>query len=168
MTTDPLPPPPTTTPTGNKKLLYGLLAFGVLLVVVVIIGAAARGDSPGPASTTSTLVQSTTTATTAAPTTTAPDHTPVPEEFGIEVVELSRSCFGSAGCNITYKIVPTYIGATMKAGKTFTVIYEVYGGDDTKVANFRLRDGDATFSAQEHISTPSNPTLTAKVTRVVS
>lgn len=184
----PPPPPPLGVPVmmvsapakQSHKLLITLLCCGGLFAVFVVIVALA--DTPkngttsiaGPPSTLASVSTAGAPAaaaapSTAAPTTAAPDHTPAPEDFEIEVIELKRSCFGSAGCNITYEIKPTYTGALSSGSKSWTVIYEIRGGEDVKTDNFTMRgDGQASSkSSQNYISTPTNPTLTAVVTRVV-
>lgn len=151
------------------------MAVGGLLLFVSGFGAGFftktdRDDKP----TTTVAASSTTTRPTAstastASTTTAPPHVPTPADFTIEIIELERSCFGSAGCNIVYRINPSYIGPPVSGAdsKTYTVIYEVQGGDSPKTANFKITKTEARFSEQDNISTPPNPTLTAVPVRVI-
>lgn len=106
-------------------------------------------------------------ATTRASTTTAAPYVPTPEDFQVAIIETERSCFGSAGCNIRFRIDPTYVGTSALApGSSYTVIYEVRGGDDVQTKNFTVEGGEARFR-EELISTPPNPTLTAVVVRVL-
>lgn len=133
---------------------------------------AATGDSGATDTTTSavptTRPRTTTSAptTTRAPTTTAAPHVPTPEEFTIGIIETERSCFGTAGCLISYRIDPKYNGPPISPTATYTVVYEVRGGEDVQTKNFDLEGGSASFR-EESISTPPNPTLSAVPVRVL-
>lgn len=95
-------------------------------------------------------------------------YTPVPTDFGIEILTLEQSCFGSAGCNVTYQIKVTYLGAQLPAsGQTFIVSYDLLGGEDPEVGSFTIRDGTVTSSSRELIQTPPNPALSAVPKQVV-
>jgi hypothetical protein len=190
MTTHPLPPTPPAPPPppggppkkvwddkGNRVVLIGL-AVGVALIFFMILVIGVAGSTSTKKSTTTASAAGTPTyvspapstraPTTASPTTTkAPEYVPTVADFQLEIIEIKRSCFGSAGCNITYKIVPTYTGPSVSSNKSYTIIYEVQGGDDVKSDNFTMRGSDASVKSQDFISTPSNPTLTATVTRVL-
>src|SRR5437879_3831841 len=41
-------------------------------------------------------------------------YTPTPDDFTIGIKVLSKQCFGSAGCNIEFRIDPSYTGATLR------------------------------------------------------
>lgn len=95
-------------------------------------------------------------------------YTPVPSDFQLAVVVLEKSCFGSAGCNVTYRIDVTYVGAQPPDPKqTFTVSYELVGGEDPKIGSFSVRGDTASVSTEDFISTPPNPTLIATPTQVL-
>lgn len=92
---------------------------------------------------------------------------PNPAHFKIELVVLEKSCFGSAGCNITYRIDPTYTGPSDISDTEVT--YEVTGGESgPQVNTFEIDgSGQATFDSSEFLSTStSRPNLRAKVTSV--
>jgi hypothetical protein len=82
----------------------------VLLLGVVLLLAGCGGDTAiGEAKAkTSTAPTSTTTSEAAVETTEAPPTTEAPlagpGDFGLSVKLLSQECFGSAGCNITYRV----------------------------------------------------------------
>jgi hypothetical protein len=78
----------------------------------------------------------------------------------------SKECFGSAGCNLTYRIDPSYSGAPLDGA--WSVTYEVKGGEDGPQINTFTLDGDqASFDSEESISTSSSSKkLTARVTDV--
>jgi hypothetical protein len=101
----------------------------------------------------------------------APSFTPGPADFRLTLKTLKKACFGSAGCNVTYRIQPTYIGTeTLEPGTEYEVTYEVRGGQDGAQTNtFTLQDGNASVDSEEFLSTTSSGTkLTAKVTDVAA
>lgn len=163
---------------GNRVVLIGgavTAGLVVLLFLVAVVSAAApkaststvaaSGAPAAPVVPTPTVTPST--ASPKATTTTAAEYVPTPADFSLEVVETRRSCFGSAGCSITLKLVPTYTGPTPDSSRTYTVLYEIIGGDSGKSGNFTMRGTNVKFSSDDVISTPPNPTLTAQVTRVL-
>lgn len=104
----------------------------------------------------------------ATPTTAKPEaHVPEPADFALELIETERSCFGSAGCNISYQVKPSYTGPKPMDDSSYTVIYNITGGEDTKTANFNMKGENANGNFTGHISTGPNPTLGATVTKVV-
>lgn len=184
----PVPPGPPGPPKrvwddkGNRVVLIGLAIAGGLFVLLTFLVVVIAAVTPKTTTTTtaaavptylapappSTAPASTTPPTTASPPTTkAADYVPTPADFTLEVVEIKRSCFGSAGCNVTFKINPTYNGPPVNSSKSYTVVYEVRGGDDVDSDNFTMRGSNASVNSDDHISTPPNPTLTAEVTRVL-
>jgi len=53
-------------------------------------------------------------------------YTPKPSDFKLTPKILKKTCFGSAGCNITYRILVDYVGTgTLDSSKTYEVTYEV-------------------------------------------
>lgn len=67
-------------------------------------------------------------------------HVPTTADFAIGIDVLSKQCFGSAGCNLTYKINVTYNGLTpLDPSKTYTVVYDVAGGESPITANFTIK-----------------------------
>lgn len=61
-------------------------------------------------------------------TATAPYDDPRPEDFTIEVIVLSESCFGSAGCNVTYEIEVGWL-VRLDPSVTYQLTYEVTGSE---------------------------------------
>lgn len=84
-----------------------------------------------------------------------------PSDFTIEIKTLRKVCFGSAGCNIRFRIDPAYNGFQMlpMMGE-IEVTYEVLGGEDgPQINTFVIDDqGDARFDKEEQLSTPSSRT----------
>lgn len=97
-----------------------------------------------------------------------PPPTLTAEDFTIELKILSKRCFGSAGCNLTYTIDPVYLGAESLDDVSATVTYEVLGGDSGPQINSFTLDSDViTYQEKEFISTPSSSTeLEVEVTDV--
>jgi hypothetical protein len=91
---------------------------------------------------------------------------PTASQFSLKVIELSRDCFGSAGCSVRYRIVPTYIGLGSAPTGSFRLLYQVSGGDDAKTGNIEVRNGK--FNNEENFTdVPTGGTLTAHVTQVL-
>jgi hypothetical protein len=98
-----------------------------------------------------------------------PAPLPSPSDFTIGVKVLEKKCFGSAGCNVSYRIEPQYTGVRSLDGNTFIVIYEVTGGEDgPQINNFEVGgDGTVSYQKEESLSTSSSgATLTAKATSI--
>lgn len=138
--------------------------------VVAADGEQAARSTDNDATTTTDTRPTTTRATTTTErvtTTTTPPYEPQAADFQIGIVETERSCFGSAGCNITYRIDVTYVGVQpLDSSASYTVVYEVHGGDDLQTKNFEIRGSEIEYS-EELISTPPNPNLSAVAVRVL-
>jgi hypothetical protein len=107
-----------------------------------------------------------TTTTKKATTTTEGPYYPAPGDFALSIVVLEQSCFGSAGCNITYEIDLAYKGPRpLDSGDAWTVIYEIRGGENVKVGNISVQ-GDRYSKESDTISTDPNPRLEAVPTAV--
>lgn len=57
-------------------------------------------------------------------------YVPKPEDFRLEPLVVESRCFGSAGCNVTFRIELEYQGGALEPGSEWEVIYEVRGGED--------------------------------------
>jgi hypothetical protein len=64
--------------------------------------------------------------------------TPVMADLVLSVKIMKKTCFGSAGCNVTYNIEVNYTGSLLEPGKVWDVTYEVKGGDDPQINTFEL------------------------------
>jgi len=95
-------------------------------------------------------------------------YTPTSADFVLNVITLEQSCYGSAGCNVSFRVEVSYVGAQLPDEKTsYQVVYEVRGGEDIEIGNFELKGAKYSVPLEDSISTPPNPTLTAVVTGVV-
>jgi len=93
-------------------------------------------------------------------------YVPAPGDFALATTVLEEQCFGSAGCNVTFRVTVEYLAAELPdASRTFTAIYTVTGGDEPLTNRFTITGSALSVPAEHHIST-SGPgsVLTATVT----
>jgi hypothetical protein len=151
----------------------GYVGAGVAgLIIGIALGAAGGSDLSASSAnpTVTTTVHATASSDSPAAASTpepAPFHASS-KDFKLGVKTLSKECFGSAGCNITFRIDPQYIGSgTLPTEGTVEVTYQVKGGEDPLVNTFTIENGSASFESEEMISTTSSKArLTAVVTDV--
>lgn len=93
---------------------------------------------------------------------------PTRRDLSISIKELKRSCFGSAGCNVTFRIKPKVLTEDpFKAGTTYEVTYKMIGGTEPKTGTFTLTDGVATVDESDLLTVRSSTTkLRASVTSI--
>ena len=91
---------------------------------------------------------------------------PTVKDFKLTVKTLTKQCFGSAGCNVTFRILVTYSGPELDPSKEYEVLYEVRGGEDGPIANkLTVSGGESSVDEEEMVSTPKSSTkLVAVVT----
>jgi hypothetical protein len=162
------PPPPKPTGRWIAPALLGVVGLCVWSAFMLIVGAAIA--TPSTKTTTPTVIASetgtTTPSSTVAPTTTTGPHVPVPADFVMGVIETRRACFGSAGCNVNYKISVSYLGAPTT--KAYTIVYEIQGAGNTRTDNFTLEGKSLTGKEDGMFSSvPASNDLTATVIRVI-
>ncbi|MFI6228865.1 hypothetical protein ACIBCR_16300 [Micromonospora echinospora] len=146
------------------RALPTTLAAALLAASLTACGGGDSADQPVAA-------PSTTPATTSAappPTTPAMSYpTPLPGSFTLTPKILKKQCFGSAGCNIEFRIEVSYAGLPLDPSKTYEVTYEVKGGEDPLINTFELTGTSASVQETESISTErKTDKLTATVTSV--
>jgi hypothetical protein len=144
-------------------VVVGVLAFGI--GAVVGNGGGTSSETPKAAGSTN---QSPTTTTELEVTTTASTYdTPEPSDFELTVKTLSKQCFGSAGCSLTYRIQAGWDG-TYDPDKTYEVVYEVQGDESgPQTNNFTVTGDKYQVEQEESASTRSaGVKLTARVTSV--
>ncbi|MFI7605873.1 hypothetical protein ACIBTV_12190 [Micromonospora sp. NPDC049366] len=167
-------------PVASRRRPIGWIVGGAVLVLLLFFGGcgallAATDDGdpakPGTAAASATSVAPTTAA--AAPTTRAPEplpvyDTPTKRDFTLAVKILRKQCFGSAGCNVTYRIDVTYTGdGDLDPAKTYEVTYQVKGAEDPIINTFEVSGDSASVQQEESASTRrSGDKLTAVVTDV--
>jgi len=103
------------------------------------------------------------------PVETAAPYVPVPTDFSLEVIELERSCFGNAGCNIVYRINPTYIGAQPPdPTERYTVTFDLQGANAAESGSFTISGGESQTAARDSTQVPPGGVLVAVPTRVLA
>jgi hypothetical protein len=187
----PLPPPPPEVVRQAKQKRFGFLALGItalvagLITLLVSLGISAPRDggttTAGPAPT----VTKTVTEPAVVEGGSEPNEEPTPEpeprteepaafdpkpkDFKVGIKVLEKQCFGSAGCSITFRIIPSYVGSQPfpDEGRT-EVTYVVTGGEDDITNTFEIdSEGTAHFDEEEFVDTSSSSRkLVAKVTEV--
>jgi hypothetical protein len=177
------PPPPRKTRTGlfvgvaaAVLVAAGLAAGAVLLVAGDSKKEPAAAAAPSPSSTCPGYsVDASTGAVVCKPAGADPVANPGPQyavpnaaDFKVTVKILEKKCFGSAGCNITYRIDPQYVGELLDPAATWLVTYEVHGVEDgPQINTFEVTGSEASFEAEEIAQTASSKAkLTVKVTDV--
>jgi hypothetical protein len=101
------------------------------------------------------------------PTTPAPSYTPTPSDIKLKPKVIDKECFGSAGCNVVFKVDLTYGGSALDEATTWLVTYEVTGVQDGPMIGSLELTGE-TFTASEEITQTksSKSKITIKVTDV--
>src|SRR5690554_6373880 len=82
---------------------------------------------------------------------------PEPADFSLAVKVLSKQCFGSAGCNVEFRIELTQENPDkfFDPDATYEITYEVKGGDDPYINTLTVQGGTYQVQETEFISTPS-------------
>lgn len=95
-------------------------------------------------------------------------YEPTADDFALAIKELERQCFGSAGCNVTFRIELTslYTGQ-LDPSKTYELTYEIEGGEDPLLNTLELTGEEYLTDSEERIGTASSDAeLSAVVTDV--
>jgi hypothetical protein len=92
---------------------------------------------------------------------------PKPADFTLTTKTLRKQCFGSAGCNVTYRIKAGW-SASLDPAKTYEVSYEVRGVEDGPSLGTIDVTGGSYETEDEVIASTSGPgkKLTVVVTGV--
>lgn len=150
-------------------------SVGVAVAAAVML-AGCGGSSAGSSSASTAAIPSK--SASAAPSTPAASANPratygnsfngTPGQFTVGVTILRKKCFGSAGCNVTYRIEPSYVGQERipKSG-TVEVTYKVTGGESEAINTFTIVGDQMRFPAEEDAHTPNEEAqLVAEATAV--
>ena len=90
-------------------------------------------------------------------------------DFIVSLKVKKKHCFGSAGCNVTFRIDPSFVGSSeLPESGEIEVTYKVKGAEDPYTNTFTIdSDGTAHFDSEEDVSTTSSSKrLTAVATDV--
>lgn len=173
------PPPPAATPPAVKpkrtlRIVVAVVAGAALFFAGVAVGsagsagpdAAAKPDSSKPAASTAPTAPEPVAETQPTVPPEPTFATPKKTDFKLTIKVLGKECFGSAGCNVTYRILVGYNGAALDPSVTYEVIYEVRGGEDGAVTNtLKITGDESSVDEEESISTKSK---SSKLTVVVN
>jgi len=164
-------------PKKNRTLLIVLAAVGGVLALcvggTVIAGLSGALDTDTPSAATPTT-RGAQTAAAAAPEPTKATYTPLAgKDIALTVKTMSKECFGSAGCLVTFNIDIAYKGGPVEPGSVWDVTYEVRGGEEPLIDTMEMTfddtgiHGRALVEREQLIQTPkSTSKLTAVVTAV--
>ena len=168
--TNPMPAPHPQATRPRPTGIRWISTVAVLLAVAAIGGgigfAIGKGSTPSTAPTGGAPVAVISTST---PTANVP-YMPLVSDFTITVDVLSKQCFGSAGCNLTYRVQPSYHGPALDLGQQYTITYQINGTQDgAQVESFTMQGTSAQVQQQETAQTASSGMqLTAQVTNVLA
>ena len=91
-----------------------------------------------------------------------------PTDFKLDIKVLTQKCFGSAGCVLSYRVSPTYLGRTPLTG-SYEYTYSVTGGKNGPQINTLIsRGNDVTINEESASTSSAEAVLTATVTRVTA
>lgn len=141
-----------------KKILWGAVAATVAAMLIACGSTPAENGKPlGGAATVSPKVA-------------ASYFQPVAESFQVTVKVVRRKCFGSAGCNVTFKIELSQVrGGTLDPDVTYELTYEVRGGKDPFTDTITVLGSHYEIPDEELIQTSGpNKQLTAVVMSVTA
>jgi hypothetical protein len=179
-------PPQVPPPQPTKPKRFGwptvIIASVVswLIGVVMIMMVLPANDNSLPTVTTSASEQASDTGTEAGSeptdagqpteTATAGVHAPTAGDFEVSIKILSKQCFGSAGCNISYRPKIAADKSALPDSGTVEVSYRITGGEGPILGTFLITLGDSPqVEGQDEESTEtssSGSTLKIKITDV--
>jgi hypothetical protein len=162
---------------NHSGLIIGLVVAGILLFGAgVAVGAAIGHPSLSATSSAGAAPSSTDVPAPTTPEETTPEApsestytAPAATDFKLTLKVLSKQCFGSAGCNLTYRILVSYAGPTLNPATTYDVLYTVKGGEDGPITNTLKVTGDQSSVDEEESASTKHKAdkLTVAVTDVL-
>jgi len=173
------PPPPPYVPPKKKRHTVRTIAIvaGALIVVGGVAGALGTGGkkAAAPAHTISSAPSTTTAAIQPPileqPSDTAPAYvTPKKGDFEVTLKVLSKECFGSAGCNVTYraKLSQSLPTGALDPDVTYDLTYVVHGDESGPQTETMYITGDQYEQPSEGLAqtATSGTKLTVTVTKI--
>lgn len=93
---------------------------------------------------------------------------PAEDSFELTVKTLEKKCFGSAGCNMTFRIEVAASDPTISLdpSKTYELTYEIKGSEDPYVNTLTLEGDEYITDQEEFVGTAGDVELKAIVTGV--
>lgn len=145
------PPAPTYAPRRRRSplpwIVGGVVAIAVALVAAIALGRGQAPDWRAPAAGAPAPIVNVTTAADLAPKVADMEVTP-------QIVK--KKCFGSAGCNVTFRADLSYAGPTPDPGDTWLLIYEIRGVEDGPLVGNLKMTGTGYTGNEESVSTASS------------
>jgi hypothetical protein len=138
----------------------------ILIPALIALGltAAACGEIQDPTATTKPVAGA---SHTSAPPAAKGYSTPHKADFKLTVKETERQCFGSAGCNVTFRVrVAMTRVMVLDPDKTYELTYRIRGAEDSYTNTLELTGEDYSTDQEENVSTASDVKLTAVVTDI--
>lgn len=156
-------------PAGRRRFPWKVATVAAVVIVLAAVGALAFADRPGTIAARGIPLAA---STTYAPTSAAPTKiyvAPTPEDFTLTVNELSRKCFGSAGCNVTFSIKLTNVGAhEFDPAKNYKLVYTINGAEDPYTNNLTISGDSYSYEEEEFTQVKNSSTkLTATITAII-
>ena len=155
--------PPTEPQTKRRWLLPTLVGVGafVLGVGVGVVGSEGETDTPPPATAVNGGVTASAAAEAPSPEPPPPPppepYQPTPADYALTIKTLEKQCFGSAGCNVTFRIELAYVGLeSPDPTSTYELTYEVQGGEDPLINTLTVTGDQYSTDESEFISTSSS------------
>lgn len=159
-------------PQANRRI-HPLAIATVALVVGLVLGGGAtaaflapRSDDQQarPAAATSPAATRAAAAEPVKPT----YYQPVKTDFGLSVKILKKSCFGSAGCNVNYRIELKSLGTfVLDPTKDYELVYEIHGGEEAQINTLTITGENYRVDDEESIQTKSSKSeLTVTVVEI--
>jgi hypothetical protein len=156
------PGPPTRAPRRKSRapwlILAGLILLGVLGLIVIVAAAPSPPSTgrpvqqydPGVPTVTGTEPTDEATAAPAAP------SRPKLSDIKLTAKITDKECFGSAGCNVEFKVRMAYSGPALDHDDTWEITYEVTGVEDGPLIGTFELTGDQYEVNEELVSTTSS------------
>lgn len=96
-------------------------------------------------------------------------YKPKPSDFKLTAKITDKECFGSAGCNVSFRVDVEYSGLPLGESVTWLVIYEITGVEDApEVGSLEMTGLQATGQEENVNTTSSRSKIALKVTSVES
>lgn len=166
----PQPIPPAKRSGPGRIVLFVVLGVVALLCAFIGFGALVSDDEP------QTKAASAATATGATPVIAVPElaetptplgYKPKPSDFKLTPKITDKECFGSAGCNVSFRVDVEYSGLPPGESVTWLVIYEITGVEDAPEVGSLEMTGVQAVGQEENVGTASSKSkITLKVTSV--
>ena len=146
------------------KTMIAIAGTALLIAGCTAPGTVHTAEEPSPS-------PSATSAATPTPTPTPTPTLAIPtavQLFQITVDVMEKKCFGSAGCNVTYRIEPSYSGIIpLPESGEYEITYEVASDEETVTNTFTMTGTKASLPSRERIQTKkSDSGLEGTVTKV--